>query len=681
MGYAGGGAFVSLLSAFNFFCGMAWFPWVLGWGEEALRPASAEPLAPGTGRRRWRAACLAGAALALQLLSGEPAAAVVSGIALLSLAAAPLLSLGSRGERGRIALRLAALFALALLLAAVQVLPTLGRLPDSPRRGGLTAAASTTWSSPPARLVEIAFPHFFGDPARDQEGLFFGWKIHDGDYPYVPSLYPGLLLAVLGLASLLRGPLPRRSAWILAVAAGLFLALGRHNPLYEGLREAVPVLAVLRYPEKLAVLSVLVLGIAGALAWQRLLDERTAGRREAADLPLALAAVLLATALALTAIPYLLPAVVRGFIRDHGAPGLSPAAREAAFAYLRLEGWKAAATAAAVTGLLALCRWHRPPRRLLAGLAVLLLGVDLWRCAHALVETVPAAIYRDPPPLALLPRPNGGRLFVEPPQGGGPRAVLRRGERGAAVTRAALARLEPYSGVLWQIPYALHEDFDLMLTGWARRSLGVLEDEWSRQPEMAFRFLGVWNVSTVLLRKEPAQWAAELARDPDAPPMRAVANPFLLPRFRFVPRASFHPTWEEAVQSAREQGWLLHRHEHCVRPGAPPGPVTYAGKPPRTLEFADERQTVRLRYAADAPAFFTAAVTFDNGWRATVDGAPVPVWPTAAGQMGMELPAGEHRLVLAYHPPLVGWGAALSLTALAGCGIALVALRRPPPAV
>jgi hypothetical protein len=37
VGYVGCGAYLSLLSAYTLFGSMAWFPWVLSWGDEALR--------------------------------------------------------------------------------------------------------------------------------------------------------------------------------------------------------------------------------------------------------------------------------------------------------------------------------------------------------------------------------------------------------------------------------------------------------------------------------------------------------------------------------------------------------------------------------------------------------------------------------------------------------------------
>src|SRR3954471_16593956 len=63
VGYAGGGAYLSLLSAYTLYCSMAWFPWALAWADAALR---------AEGRSWWRPALLAGGAIALQLLNGEP---------------------------------------------------------------------------------------------------------------------------------------------------------------------------------------------------------------------------------------------------------------------------------------------------------------------------------------------------------------------------------------------------------------------------------------------------------------------------------------------------------------------------------------------------------------------------------------------------------------------------------
>jgi hypothetical protein len=660
VGYVGGGAYLSLLSAYTLFCSMAWFPWVLAWADEALRAEGRSE-----GKTWWRPAILAGGALSLQLLNGEPSTVVMSGLGVLALAASAAFRRPVAGLRAAVPV----LFAVAL--AAVQLLPTLGRLADSPRKD-IPSWHATLWSMPPERLAEVVFPRFFGDPTRNLEGVYFGWKLEDRDYPYVESIYPGLLLALLGAAALIRWRIPRRGAWALAVLAGFFLALGRHNPVYEALRRAVPVLAVLRFPEKLAVFAVLALGTAGVLGWQRLLDERKEGRPEAADLPLALAGVALATALTFALLLLWDPRTAFGFIAAHGAPDLGPTGTARAVAYLRSESWGAAVTAAMVVALLALCRWRRPPRRLLEGLAVALLAADLWHYGHGLIRTLPAAAYTAPPPLAASILPAEDRVFVQPAPPGAPEVVPRGwGDPRTLIARTYIARLEPYSGLLWHLPYAFNTDFDLLLTGWGRQAQRILDAEWGR-PQMAYRYLGVWNVGTLLLR---APGAPAASRDP-AVTLRRVPNTYLLPRFRFVPRVSFHPDAASAVAYARVLAWQVNRHEQCIRPGGPQETVAFR-QPPRLLSFADQGGRIGLRYqAGEGGGLFVAATTFDPGWRATLDGAPLEVYPTAACQIAVRLPAGEHRLDLRYHERLLGAGAAVTLLSLAGgLGVLLAAAR------
>jgi hypothetical protein len=663
LGYTGSGATLSLLNAYTLFCSMAWFPWVLAAGDAVLR-------APA--RRGWlRPALLGGLALGLQLLNGEPVTVVVSGLGLLALAASAAV------ESPRAVPRLLVPVAVAMALAAVQLLPTWGRLADSPRGGGLDARQAGTWSAPPVRLVELVFPRFFGDPAEPQEGRFFGWNLHDRDYPYVASLYPGLLLTVLGVSALALWPIPRRAAWAAGVLGGCFLALGRHNPLYEGLRRTVPLLGMLRFPEKFAILAVASLAFAGALGWQRLAAEREAGRRAAADFPLVLSLVLLATALTLTAVLYGQPRAALWFIRRHGGPTLTDTGALGGLAYLRGEAWAAVLTTAAVALLFALCRARRPSARALTAAAVALLAADLWHYGHGLVVTLPAAEVRDPPPLAGVVPPES-RLYVQPAPAGQPDLVLRSAADDArlAPVRALMARLEPYSGSLWGISYALNEDFDLMLTGWGRVGMTIIDAEW-KQPDLslAYRFLGAWNVGAMLLRKTPGQWAAEVARDRAALPVRVIPNPYRLPRYRFAPKVGYQDSFGSALYLSRREGYEVQRHEHAVREGEAPGEVDYP-VPPQPLRLVDTGGRIRLRYRAPGKAFFVVATTWDEGWRASVDGAPVRSYLTGLGQIGVELPAGEHALLLEYRDPLVGIGAAVSLLTLAACAVVLGRGRR-----
>lgn len=655
LAFSGSGAYLSMLSAYTLLWGITWLPWMLAWGDAAL--------AAGPGERWWRPALLAGGALGLSLLNGEPATTMMCGLGLSALAVDAAVLRGRPAWRPAARMLVPLLFGLAV--AAVQLVPTLHRLAESPRKG-LAFAAAADWSMPPARLVETVFPRFFGDGARSLEGLFFGWTLNDGHYPYVESLYPGLLLAVLGVAALARGGIPRRGAWLLACGGGWFLALGRHNPTYAWLRRAFPPLAVLRYPEKFAVLGVLVLALAGILGWQRLLEERRAGRPESATVPLALALAVLAAASALAVLWGVAPGLAERFIASHAEPGPGGAVDAARLAYLRGESWIAVATAACVVALLALCRWSRPPQRVLQGLALLLLAADLWHQGHGLVRSVPAALYRTPPSLAAGLLPARNRIFLQP-AGADPVDLMPvRGDLQSVIARNKVATLQPYSALLWDVPYVFEVDFELMLTRWGQRATDVFRAEWAL-PQRGYRFLGVWNVGDVFLHRPPAEQEAMLrdaaVRDSGEIALRRVANPYLLPRFRFVPRVSFHRTYAEARAVARALAWKVARDEQCV--GEPGRTLTYT-RPPQPLELADEGGRIRLGYRAAEGAFLVAAVTFDEGWQARLeDGAPLAVHPTAASQIGVELPAGEHRVLLEYREPRLAVGAAVTLAALA----------------
>jgi hypothetical protein len=269
--------------------------------------------------------------------------------------------------------------------------------------------------------------------------------------------------------------------------------------------------------------------------------------------------------------------------------------------------------------------------------------------------------------------PPASRLWVEPTPEGQADLVLRggggNGDSGlqASPAHALLARLAPESASLWGIPYALDPDYDLMLSGWGRLAMTVIDSEW-KQPDrlLAYRYLGAWNVGLLLVRKTPEEWAADVARDRAALPVRPFVNPFLLPRYRFVPRVVFHESSGSALYVARAGLYKALQEENCVREGVKPGIEDYP-LPPQALKLVDEGGRILLRYCAPGKAFFTVAMTYDEGWRASVDGAPAATYPTGLSQLGVELPAGEHGLLLEYRDPRVGAGAAVSLLAFAAC--------------
>ena len=376
---------------------MAWFPWVLLWADQALRA----PGGPGGRAAWWRPALLAGGALALQLLNGEPSTVVMSGLGVLALAAS------AAGRRPAAALRAAVPVLFAVALAAVQLLPTLGRLADSPRKD-LSAAHATLWSMPPARLAEIVLPRFFGDPTRNLEGDYFGWRLKTATTRTSNRSIPASCSPSWGEPALIRWRIPRRAAWALAFLGGVFLALGRHNPCLRALRRAVPLLAVLRFPEKFAVLAVLGLVLAGVLGWQWLLDERRGGEvRGRPTCPSRWRAVALLTSLLSRSAPLAAPRRVLAGRRPWRARPRGPRhgrrggllRGEAGRRWQRRRRWSACSRSAAGRAPRGGC-WRGWPSR-------------CWRStsgttATASCSTLPATAYTVPPPLARRHPPRRG---------------------------------------------------------------------------------------------------------------------------------------------------------------------------------------------------------------------------------------------------------------------------------
>jgi len=676
-----GGALLPLTHVYTALGGMAWLPWAALAADVAFSLPSSAPW-----RRVARPVAACALALALGLLAGEPAVNLLTALLVACLAVAHVARRRRATEErmdGRqrrrlataMAARLAAIALLAALLAAVQLLPALHRVADSPRAGGLAVEQALDWSLHPARLAEVVFPHAFGDPARYASGRYFGWPLHDRGYGYLPTVHPGLLLTVLGVAALFTG-VPRRTGWALAALVATLLACGRFTPLAPFLHAHLPGFAALRFPERFFSLTVAVLVFAGALGWQRWLrDGARAGR-----LPLALAAAALALALGGWAVVAAQPQRLAGWLAAAAPAPLSQAGTRAALDLLAAGALRAAALAVAVLALLLLARRRSASpasRRVVAVLAVALLAGDLWLHGHRLVRTLAAAELAAPPPLAAAVAP-GSRLFADD-------AVVRQrelvrlgagGEAELAPLRTQLARLDPYSGNLWRIPYALNDDFDLMLTAWGRRGLQALRTAWPDRGAV-LRVTGAWDVGTLVLRRPLELRRAELAAGRPSPPLEVVHNPYRLPRLRFVDPVWFHGSVEEARAAVAAAGWDVAAADHWV--GTPP-PVQHDAEPsspsaaePRLTQRREGAAELTLGYRAAAPTHLVWAVTYDAGWRARLDGRPLRLYPTALGQMGAVLPAGEHRVHLAYRDSRVAWGAAVSLTTL----LAVVALCAP----
>ncbi len=261
--FALGGVVGAHAEQINQLQGIAWMPWAF---LSFPRPAS--------GSRLTAFPFALAAVLALIALSGHTQTLFITGIGLGIYALTPAVgtALPARGaaspSRRFIAFvrpRLAALVllavasVLALVLAAVQILPTLELTGLSNRQGGFSALAAMAFSWPPNLAARGLLPSL--------DGQVFG--------EYVAYL------GVIGLALALWGVFyggARRWPWLILALAGLVLAFGLYNPFYWLLAE-LPGFNFFRVPARFLGLFALAGAVLAALGAESLIARPVAHPR------------------------------------------------------------------------------------------------------------------------------------------------------------------------------------------------------------------------------------------------------------------------------------------------------------------------------------------------------------------------------------------------------------------
>lgn len=377
---------------------------------------------------------------------------------------------------------------LAGLLAAPELLPA-----SAQHEGSVVAAfnnapfLSSYWALHPEMFPELMLPGFSppGTVWTQAQAL-------QETSRWAESVFLGVPVVALAFSA----PRQRLPLGFLALGAlGLWLAMGVHGGLELALRQLLPPLNSVRYPEKHLALAVM--GFATAVAFG--VERVTKSPR--ALFPGLFVAVLLALGLRVFLGP------------EGGQPALSSAANEATGAAL------AAAAGLGVVG------WLLPRSHLAAWLLPLMLIATLWRMPLGLM-TVPEEILSTAGNL-----PGSGRVWVE-------RATRLSPLNRESLTLWAIAELNLLSGELG----ALRHRATFGLTGnlplaprRERTLLGwKLSDTRSLAPLFGYDLAMTADGSDVQLSAAPRAWVA-------AP--RAVADPVeLIRQLKADPAAAFaHP--------------------------------------------------------------------------------------------------------------------------------------------
>jgi hypothetical protein len=294
-------------------CTMAWVPWILAGFERWWTD------------RRWSGLFAASGGIALQILAGHVQYVYLTGLAAGLQAVA--WTLARPDVRRRALPSVAAAYAAAALLTAVQLLPGLAAAAEGVRQGKAPFDWASTFFLPAENLVTLVAPGFFGDFLHT---VYWGrWYLQE------MSVFVGAAGLLLAGVAWLEAGWRRRTACDLALAALLLvLALGSQTPLFRALYDWAPGFGQFRGISKFSFFALVFLLLAIGAGADRLLRQAPASRRPGAW-ALAGAGLLAVAGLWLHAAPALAqdwqaaihrsgqsslpPGIPEGYFRDVGA--------------------------------------------------------------------------------------------------------------------------------------------------------------------------------------------------------------------------------------------------------------------------------------------------------------------------------------------------------------------------
>jgi hypothetical protein len=619
---------------------------------------------PALDKAAWLAMAGAGA-----FLAGQPQLAAMGAYAAIVVVVVARLA-DRRPEPaaawGRILAALGIAGALAGLLVAAQLLPTRS-LAAASARADLAYSTVVSGALHPVELLRFVVPELFGSPLTGDEWSTL-FPRGDGFYlrNQMNSIFVGTPVFLLALWGMI-GPTTRRAAapFTALFVLGVLLAFG--SPLARLAWEGVPGFRFSRI-DRAGSLIVLAQIVPAALAAASLAGRATRSRRVfgivAGGVLLAIVAFVATQAGDLPVRLGASAALLPGGVLD---------AERSALALQRT-------LIACGFGLASLAAFLGPggPVAMRWPLAVACIQLFLFASPYRLDRRA-SEVFPPQPGVESVRE----LLDQKDPEGaGGGRFV--RFARDMPIRPYALSAVLPPST---NVPYRLRD-----LQGYnalADRRLGdALETAFG---ENVFSH-GIWAGRRIVAPERTASLEHPLL---DALSVRAAvsATEFRAAGWSPVPaRGLLLARNDEALPRVRfarsGRGVSAAEMETMLRTGAldPRGEVPWVGEgriaaapSPGSVELRrDGWNALEIRAEASAEALLVVADSFSPGWRATVDGAEVPVLPVYGLIRGIVVPPGTHDVRLDYSPPGFRTGTALSLLGIVLVGgLLALAGRRP----
>ncbi len=660
LSYGLGGYVVGRTQFITIVAAYAWSPFLLALTERLIRRRGALDLV-------WL-----GGALSMQFLAGHAQTWFYSVVLLLLYAIYRAWSL-------RPLLMVLLSIAIALGLAAVQVLPTAELVLHSQRTDGVDWDFATTYSYWPWRILTLLTPDLYGNPAL---GNYAGYANYWEDHAYIgvlPSILAVLAVLRWGVRALrrremneaaddlhlwrARAPQPFFAALIVSA---IVLAMGDHTPLYPLIFRYVPGFSFFQAPARLMLWFAIGASTLAGIGMHRF----HLSYRVQYGLRLMLAGSVAAFAVAWVA--------GRGGLVSSQiyTPALERMAVLLGMAcvLLLLRGRAASDPDIRVAkSPLPYTAWQV--------LVVVLVGADLAIAAMPLTPTIAADLYHITNPAAAELRSNvPSRLHVD--------AVYQYEltfNRYFTFKRFVPAELHHWQSLRTGLLPNLNAVDGIACTGnneplVVERWRNLLEHIQLASPPAAERLLQLMNVGFVLTKTPFPGWQAtdntpHLYRLPDPLPRAwLVEHSQVIHNDRQLLARLMEPEFDPRVSVLLETSLPLP--SSSVARASMQNATLVPLFDPSSLSLREEFNRRTIRLAATRPAYLVLAYTYYPGWEATVDGQPVPIVRANYAFMALPLPEGPHEVVLQYRPSSLLWGAGISsLTILVLAGVMTYRVR------
>jgi hypothetical protein len=538
------------------------------------------------------------------------------------------------------------LVVLALVIAAVQWIPSKELLDRSPRAQGLTWDDLTFGSWHPELLPTLIVREAYGTRARDTDWL-------DGFYPYHEM---NAYLGMIALALAIVGAAAYRDRWvgfwIILAGVGGVLMLGRFTFVFDHAHQ-VPIAGSSRIPVRFHLWVALATAALAAVGVDRL------ERLGAVRLRLALGTMAVLILLSIPILVYIYAPIwtePSRWTHPNDQALFRRLEREPLFAALRTFALAGAAGAIAVLA----ARTAQPRRR--AGLAAvlpLLVIADLLGAHWFDVPTIDPRYWTEPPESAreLVADPACVRVFGI--------AQKSAGEPGYADLPVDFLAVRDPLG--WSLPPVWGLRSSSGVTPMVpRRLMALTHGELAAERQYLLDIQAVTHELTGRDLRGMFGSARPVGR------AFIAHNASAQPRLRLMGQPYYAAGEAEATAAVRRLGALVRNRVVVEDPDRPlPEGAEAVG---RVEIVREEPERIEVAVGAGTDAYLTLADCFDPGWSATLDGRPVPIRPAWITFRAVFVPRGAHTVIFRYRP--AGFDQGLAITA-AGLLIVVAGLAWP----